>query len=305
VGLGLASGTMGLYGMQSTFTSATGVEALDVGNKNAFSLFVLPSVLLCGYLFFEMPVQNKALRTLLKTICVGAIGACALAIFLSGNRSGYLGCVVIGAMVLKEKKLYGLLLVALMAAGVVYLMMSLQKTDVFQERWNQTFVKKNESDELRGHILLACFKIGLEYPITGVSANKLPTHIGAIVGGEHAGMNVIESHNVFAHIWAGSGILCFAGLCYVAWTLWFMPPPRNKADLPLAAEFKGAQRLLRMMVLLWMIRGMFTSNILYNPGFSMGLGLAIGFCALLSAKPKQGPLGGRLPVMPNRFGVQH
>ena len=66
-----------------------------------------------------------------------------------------------------------------------------------------------------------------------------------------------------------------------------------------------AQRLLRMMVLLWVIRGMFTSAILYNPGFSMGLGLAVGYCALLSAKPKQGPQGGGVPAMPGRFAVQH
>ena len=207
LGLGIASGAMGLYGMRSTFNSAAGVEALDVGNKNAFSLFALPAVLLCGYLFFEMPVKSKPLRMVLKTVCVGAIGACVLSIFLSGNRSGYVGCVVIGAMLLREKKLYGLLLVGMMAAGLVYLMMSLQKTGVFQERWDQTFVKKNESDELRGSILLACLRIGLENPVTGVSANKLPLAIGSIVGAKYAGMQNIESHNVFAHTWAGPA--CF------------------------------------------------------------------------------------------------
>jgi hypothetical protein len=305
VGLGIAAGTMGLYGMQSTFSSATGVEALDVGNKNAFSLFVLPAILLCGFLFFEMPVRSKALRLTLKAICVAAIGACALAIFLSGNRSGYVGCVVIGALLLKEKKLYGFLLVGLLAAGVVYLMMSFHLTDVFQRRWNQTFVEKNASDELRGQILLTCFKIGLDYPIAGVSANKLPIHIGAVVGGQFAGINAIESHNVFAHVWASAGVICFASLCYIGWVLCFMSPPPNKADLALATEFVRAQRLLKMMVLLWVIRGMFTASILYNPGFSMGLGLAIGFCALLSAKPKRGPLGSGVPAMPSRYGVQH
>jgi hypothetical protein len=37
----------------------------------------------------------------------------------------------------------------------------------------------------------------------------------------------------------------------------------------------------------------------------MGLGLAIGFCALLGAKPKQLPLGARMAAMPSRNGVQH
>jgi hypothetical protein len=84
-----------------------------------------------------------------------------------------------------------------------------------------------------------------------------------------------------------------------------MPPPPNKADLPLAAEFARAQRLLRMMVLLWMIRGMFTSSILYNPGFSIGLGLAIGYCSVLAAKPKRGTLGAGVPTMPTRYAALH
>ena len=57
-----------------------GVEAVDVGNKNAFSLFVLPAVLLCGFLFFEMPVKSRPLPVAMKSICVAAM-ACVLSIF--------------------------------------------------------------------------------------------------------------------------------------------------------------------------------------------------------------------------------
>ena len=84
-----------------------------------------------------------------------------------------------------------------------------------------------------------------------------------------------------------------------------MPPPPNKADLALAFEFTRAQRLLRMMVILWMIRGMFTSAILYNPGFSMGLGLAIGFCACWRRSPSRGRWAGMAPNVPGRYAVQH
>ncbi|HEX4143239.1 MAG TPA: O-antigen ligase family protein [Pirellulales bacterium] len=305
IGLGLASATMALVGLRSSGNAYGGVAALDVGNKNAFSLFVLPAILLCGFVFFETPVKSKTLGFLLKAICVLSIGACVLAIFLSANRSGWLGCVIIGAMLLKEKKLYGFLLVGVLAAGVVYLMMSLHLTDVFERRWNQTFVVKNDSDEERGEIVKACLKIGLENPIAGVGANKLAAAIGAIVGAKYAGLNAIESHNVFAHVWGASGIFCFMSLGYVMWSLCYMPTPPRKNDLALAAEFTQAQRLLRMMVVLWAIRGAFTSAILYNPGFSMGLGLAIGLCALLAAKPKQASQGAGISVVPARYGVQH
>ena len=91
---------------------------------------------------------------------------------------------------------------------------------------------------------------------------------------------MIESHNVFAHIWAGPGILCFsARLCRLEVVVYATSP--EQSGRAVAFEFLQAQRLLRMMVLLWIIRGMFTSNILYNPGFSMGLGLVIGFCTVI------------------------
>ena len=33
-----------------------------------------------------------------------------------------------------------------------------------------------------------------------------------------------------------------------------------------------------MMLILWGVRGTFSQEILYNPGFCVGLGLAIGLC---------------------------
>jgi hypothetical protein len=298
IGLAIATGMMAVFGMQATADSATGVEALDVGNKNAFSLFVLPSVLLSGFLFFEMPAASRPIRLALKAICVANVTGCCLAIFLSGNRSGYVGCVLVGAMLLKEKKLYGMMLVGALAACIVYVMISFHMTDIFARRIDQTFVVKNKSDEMRSDILRACLKIGLEYPITGVSAGKLPIAIGNEIGAAHAGYNMIQAHNVFAHIWAGAGMLCFFTLGFVAWALFFMPKPQNRHDAPLMAEGVKAQRLVRMMVVLWIVRGMFTIEIVYNPGFSVGLGLAIGYCALMSSKPKQLPMSSAMPLAP-------
>jgi O-Antigen ligase len=304
LGLSAAAGLMGIYGIGATVNSATGVEALDVGNKNAFSLFALPAMLLGGYLILDMPVRSRALRVALKLAMTITTGACALAIFLSGNRSGYLGCVVIAAMLLRERRLYGMLLVGMVAAMLLYVMMHFEMTSVFEHRWKQTFVEKNESDILRGHILKACFQIGLEYPLAGVSATRLPFVIGMRVGAEHAGFNVIESHNIFAHIWASSGLICFSALWYIAWAMWFLPAPRDKEDKPLQSEFRQAHRLLKMMVLLWIMRGLFTSAILYNPGFSMGMGLAIGYCMLLMATPKRGAQRAGQPALPGRLAVQ-
>ena len=157
---------------------------------------------------------------------------CALAIFASGNRSGWLGCVVIAAMLLKEKKLYGMLLVGMVAAVLVYIMMHFEMTAVFQNRWKQTFVQRNESDDLAGHILKACFMIGLEYPLAGVSVSKLNYAIGAKVRAIHSGVNAIESHNVLAHVWASCGVICFCSLVYVGWTMWNLREPEQARSAP-------------------------------------------------------------------------
>lgn len=169
VGLSAAAGLMGMYGINALSDPSQGGSALDVGNKNAFSLFVLPPMLVGGYLILDMPVKRKALRMLLKVLMVITVSTCALAIFLSGNRSGYLGCVIIAGMLLKEKKLYGLLLVGMVAAALVYIMMVFEMTGVFEQRWKQTFVERNVSDEMRGHIIMACIELGFEYPLAGVS----------------------------------------------------------------------------------------------------------------------------------------
>jgi hypothetical protein len=38
-----------------------------------------------------------------------------------------------------------------------------------------------------------------------------------------------------------------------------------------------------MTVFLWLVRGMFTREILYNPSFNIALGLAIGLCIIAEA----------------------
>ena len=70
-----------------------------------------------------------------------------------------------------------------------------------------------------------------------------------------------------------------AVLLYTAWTLWFWRP-RNAWWPDANVDFYDARSLLRMMITLWAVRGAFSQEILFNPGFCMGLGLAIGLCMI-------------------------
>ncbi|HEX3728112.1 MAG TPA: hypothetical protein VHV08_17795, partial [Pirellulales bacterium] len=117
---------------------------------------------------------------------------------------------------------------------------------------------------------------------------------------------LVDSHNVFAHIWAGSGMICFAALMGVGWTLLTWRPRDGSKIGGNDDPLRDARKLLRMMIVLWVVRGFFTREILYNPAFNIALGLTIGFCLLAEkareqnklAAPKRPPLSrAALPAM--------
>jgi hypothetical protein len=93
-----------------------------------------------------------------------------------------------------------------------------------------------------------------------------------------------DPHNVFAAIWAGTGVITSASLGWFAWSLWRKPPlllslkPAMRTDSRLKATFLAPHRLLQMALLLWIMRGLFTREILYSPAFCIGVGLCIGLC---------------------------
>jgi hypothetical protein len=46
---------------------------------------------------------------------------------------------------------------------------------------------------------------------------------------------------------------------------------------------------MRMLIVLWAVRGVFTNDILYNPSFNIAIGLCIGLC-ILAEKAREGML---------------
>jgi hypothetical protein len=80
-------------------------------------------------------------------------------------------------------------------------------------------------------------------------------------------------------VFAASGMICFMGLLAVGFTMWTVKP-RDGGKLAADDPLRDARRLMRMMVLLWVVRGLFTREILYNPSFNIALGLAIGLAML-------------------------
>jgi hypothetical protein len=270
-GLSIAVSVLAVRAIQSE-SGVVVVEAFDSANKNTYSLYALPPLLLAGFVCLKMPNVSKILKILLA---LGSLITLA-AIFMSANRSGYVGAVVVGLMLLWSRKLAGFVFVFLISAALVFGLLQYGNVSVFKQRLEQT-QQGTQSDELRIDIIKACVIIGLENPIVGVSPQELAIAIGRRLPMQYH-LSMIGSHNVFAHIWAGSGLFCFGALAYLGYSLFFWQRPgestRTSNDF-----FVPSRQLLRMILVLWAIRGAFTNEILYSPSFCLAIGLAIGLCS--------------------------
>jgi hypothetical protein len=183
------------------------------------------------------------------------------------------------------------ILVGAATSAVIGILVWRQATEAFERRFEQT-VEGTQSDRLRGDIMLTSFQIGLENPVAGVSPQQLFFEIGRRLYSKYHD-EAIDPHNVFAHLIGGTGFPCTIALFVTFAMLWFWRP-KVPPGLQLGAGFFDARYLLRMTMLLWALRGMFTREILYNPGFCIAIGLAIGLCILegdASLEPINAPAG--------------
>lgn len=285
LGLSLAIALLAIPGLRAE-SRVSGIDVLEGTNKNTYSMFALPAVLLAGFIYLRMPAVPKLIRWLL--IACGVMGL--LIIFMSANRSGYVGAALVGLMLFWNKRGKGLILVVLMGGIVAGYLAYSGSTRALDRRLGQT-VEGNASDESRVRLVLISARVCLENPIIGVSPQGLPLILARYSGkqtGQYRG--AYAAHNVFAHVAGGSGIFCFAALMLLGWALWNPTPkdprfPESKDD-----PVRIVRGLLRMMVVFWFVRGQFTSEIHFNPSCNIALGLMLGLY-ILALKARDLPDG--------------
>jgi O-antigen ligase len=260
----------------TTFGSEESVDTIGetIANKNAFSLYVLPLLLLGSYL-----VLDRTVAKILRIILLCTLFVTTIAIFASGNRSGWIGVLFIGCVILaRGRSIKSVLLICVLAMGTYYALTKYVGTEIIERKIDQTSLD-NESDETRYELIPTAFQVALDNPLFGVSPQDLPLELGRRLPDEAVLANetlLLDPHNVIAFILAGSGFPCFFAFLFLGWTLWERPKQWNV--LSQISDAKDSHTLLRAMMFLWLLRGMFTREILYSPGFSIGLGLCIGFC---------------------------
>jgi hypothetical protein len=146
---------------------------------------------------------------------------------------------------------------------------------LMQLRYEETLSGRT-ADHLRVQLFMGALEIGMEYPILGVT----PQQVMFVLADKIMYKNAIDAHNVFGYIIAGCGLIIFAIFMYIGWLLWRRPPTEKKEGLSRILIFSGSPhfRLLRMMLILYFVRGNFSREVLYVPGFCIGMGLIIGLC---------------------------
>ena len=102
-------------------------------------------------------------------------------------------------------------------------------------------------------------RAALAFAIMGISPSELRWEIG-----RRLDKTFVDPHNAFAHVAAGSGLICFAALMAVGWTLFFWHPRGGRKITSKEDPLYSARLLMRMLIILWVVRGSFSREILYN-----------------------------------------
>jgi O-antigen ligase len=253
----------GLLGPES---ENLGINPLEgIANKNAFSMYLLPIMLIASYLLLH---RMTSLST--KIVLGVAIATMSVSIFASTNRSGYLGVLLIVVMLASRgRRLRAIAGIALVAGLSYYVLDRYRSTDVFSMRVEQS-LEGYSSDPMRMQLVPESLKLGLDHPFFGMSPQWLPVHLRERIDVE---ADYLDAHNVLGHLIGGCGFTTFLAFVGLLWSLWRRPRHlRQGGEDDRAPEF---HILLRMLLLLFLARGMFTREVLYNPCFALGLGIVL------------------------------
>jgi hypothetical protein len=265
----VAIAVLSVHGLLRPSAPLEGINVLPgVANRNGFSIYALPMLLLAGTFILHSALAPRVRLAL--TVCVLLT---VVAIFSTANRSGYLGVVFVAVVLAaRHRRLRDVVVLVVIGVFVVWGLQGFGSTEAFDYRLEQTRVGYN-SDRLRSEAFREAIRVGLAHPALGVGPQRLPDELAGKVGFRG---DAIDSHNVVGHVVGGAGFLAFGALVVLLGLLCL--PPRGRR-LTMNAEGIG-HGLLRSMIALWLLRGMFSREVLYSPAFSIALGLAVGMCIL-------------------------
>jgi hypothetical protein len=281
LGLVFALAALSLQSMIGQTAGVRGINPLEgVANRNAFSLYALPAVLLGGYHMLAVGTPSRT------RILMGAGAAIStIAVLSTANRSGYLGLLVIIVLLgARGRRPLQVVALCVVSMGIYAGFTAWGDTSAMDLRLQDEDGEIRGLDKRRG-MFDGAVNVGLNNPILGVGKQQAEIQVGQQI--EDA-RDRTEIHNVFGEIIAGGGVpltLAFATMIVA-----FLRRPKEWAAMGRAGPAeKQARGLLRITLLLLLIRGMFTGAVLTTPGFMLALGIALGASIAHAPRPQPDP----------------
>ena len=257
-----------------------GINALEgLGNKNAQSQFTLPGFfLICFNLFHQLRTYKylKASFSVAMAVVVIVGGV------LTGNRSGYLGIVVVILVFIVAFRFS-------VRALVAFILLTLASTYLVDRLALRTFERKLEittaedyvSDRAREQLIRESVTAGLQNPFPGLGLIGLQKEMAARLHLQRR--EEIDPHNLFGYLLGGGGVITFLFFVWVFKLLASQTLRYQKIRDRLRRRGKlGGYYDRRINIwllgflLLFVFRSFFTRELIYSPNFMGALGLLYG-----------------------------
>lgn len=248
----------------------SGINVLEgIGNKNAQSLFTLPGVFVGSYFLINAISQKKVFKICILAVLLFFI---VVSIFLSANRSGWLGLFIIMISIFFVR---GVSVRTLFYAGILilitYLAVDNYAEKIFERKRRQT-VEGYKSDEGRKMLMVESLEVGIEHPLLGVGLDELHHQMAIRLGVTRFRIYQMDTHFLPGYLLGSSGVVAFL-LFFVFLSALFAKPDKRLLVNP---RIKSARLMILFFVSLFVIRSFFSRELLYSPTFISGLGIFFG-----------------------------
>lgn len=267
--------------VDSVATRLAGINVLEgIGNKNAQSLFTLPGVFFGSILFLRAIEKRRFGEMTLLAISMFLI---LISIFLSGNRSGWLGLLIIFlAMLLYSGLGPRSILFSVTIIGLSYFAIREYASDIVARKSVQT-TEGYSSDVGRRQLMIQSVAVGLENPLLGVGIDELHRQMALRLDLNRFGVTRMDSHFLPGYLFGATGAVSFIFFFLFLSRLQQKPFPQL-ADSKLTSK---GRVLIRAFLFLFVVRSLFSREILYSPTFISGLGVAFGYYQFLIKMEKR------------------
>ena len=255
-----------------------GVDALEetgIGNKNSQSQYILPGFFFICF-FFSYSLKNNIVESAFWSVCILIITA---GVAFTGNRSGYLGILIVILILIANFRISftTVFLVLFLFIGGYFIVENLA-SEVVEHKLEQTTDGKR-GDTHRRELLFHSVTLGFEYPLLGLGLTGLCRELAKRVDPE---FRALDPHNLYGYLLGGGGVFVFTLFFRFLYLIFNNTYNYAKIKARLLVKDRYDNNLhiwIIGFIILFLVRSLFTRELIYSPHFMGGLGLV--FSALI------------------------